>query len=154
MTPCFGLMMFWVPRMTMKPLWMSAMRRPRMPETMLVVSMRVAVTLIALNSVMINRNSVMINLILNFLMSWWMKQWRFPGMYLLMMFLLMMKPLRRRWRGTTKLKGCSTEGKEHVIVLVKWSVVPPPVFAKAEHKNTATELGTAVSQCHQDQAYQ
>ena len=64
MTPPFGLMMFWLPEMRMKPLWMSAMRRPRMPQTMLAVSVRV--TLTALNSVMINLNSVMINLILNF----------------------------------------------------------------------------------------
>ena len=109
MTPLCGLMMFWLPEMRMKPLWMSAMRRPRIPQTMLAVSVRVTVTLTALNS-------VMINLILNFLMWLGMKQRRFLSMYLLMMFLLMMKPLRRRRHSTSKLKGCSTKGKEHVIV--------------------------------------
>ena len=54
MTPPFGLMMFWLPQMRMRPLWMSAMRRPRMPQTMLAVSVRVTVTLTTLNSVMIN----------------------------------------------------------------------------------------------------
>ena len=122
MTPPFGLMMFWLPEMRMRPLWMSAMRRPRMPQTMLAVSVRVTVTLTTLNSVMINLNSVMINVILNFLMGWGLKQWRFLSMYPLMMFLWMMKPRRRRRRGTSKLNGCSTEGKEHVMLLVKWSV--------------------------------
>ena len=81
MTPSFGLMMFWLPEMRMRPLWMSAMRRPRMPQTMLAVSVRVTVTLTTLNSVMINLNSVMINVILNFLMGWGLKQWRFLSMY-------------------------------------------------------------------------
>ena len=66
MTPPFGLMMFWLPEMRTRPLWMSAMRRPRMPQTMLAVSVRVTVTLTTLNCVMINLNSVMINVILNF----------------------------------------------------------------------------------------
>ena len=48
MTPPFGLMMFWLPEMRMRPLWMSAMRRPRMPQTMLVVLVRVAVTVTTL----------------------------------------------------------------------------------------------------------
>ena len=88
MTPPFGLMMFWLPEMRMKPLWMSAMRRPRMPQIMLAVSARVTVTLTMLNFVMINLNSLMINVILNFLMQLGMKQWRFLSMYRLMMFLL------------------------------------------------------------------
>ena len=112
MTPPFGLMMFWLAEMRMKPLWMSAMRRPRMPQIMLAVSARVTVTLTALNSVMTNLNSLMITVILNFLMRLGMKQWRFLSMYRLMMFLLMMKPLRRRRRGRSKLKGWSTEGTE------------------------------------------
>ena len=33
MTPPFGLMMFWLPEMRMRPLWMSAVRRPRMMST-------------------------------------------------------------------------------------------------------------------------
>ena len=65
MTPPFGLMMFWLPEMRMRPLWMSAMRRPRIPQTMLVVLVRVAVTVTTLNYVVINLNSVMINVILN-----------------------------------------------------------------------------------------
>ena len=81
MTPPFGLMMFWLPEMRMTPLWMSAMRRPRMPQTMLVVLVRVAVTVTTLNYVLINLNSVMINVILNFLMGWGLKQWRFLNMY-------------------------------------------------------------------------
>ena len=43
MTPPFGLMMFWLPEMRMRPLWV--------PQTMLAVSVRVTVTLTALNSV-------------------------------------------------------------------------------------------------------
>ena len=77
MTPPFGLMMFWLPEMRMKPLWMSAMRWPRMPQMMLAVSTRVTMTLTVLNFVMINLNSLMINVILNFLMCLGMKQWMF-----------------------------------------------------------------------------
>ena len=58
MTPPFGLMMFWLREMRMRPLWMSAMRRPRMTRTMLAVLVRVTVTLTTLNSVVMNLNSV------------------------------------------------------------------------------------------------
>ena len=51
-------------------------------------------------------------------------------MYPLMRFLLMMKPRRRRRRGTRNQNGCSTEGKEHVMLLVKWCVIPPPIHIK------------------------
>ena len=54
MTPPFGLMMFWLLEMRVRPLWMSAMRRPRMPRTMLAVLVRVTVTLTTLNYVVIN----------------------------------------------------------------------------------------------------
>ena len=124
MTPPFGLMMFWLPKMRMRPLWMSAMRWPRMPQTMVVVLVRVAVTVTTLNYVVINLNFVMINVILNFLMGWGLKQWTFPNIYPLMRFLLMMKPRRRRRRGTSKRNGCSTDGKEHVMLLVRWSGMP------------------------------
>ena len=130
MTPPFGLMMFWLLEMRMRPLWMSAMRRPQMPRTMLAVLVRVTVTLTTLNSVVINLNSVMINVILNFLKGWGLKQWRFLSMYPPMRFLLMMKPRRRRRRGTSKQNGCSAEGKEHVMLLVKWCVITPPIHIK------------------------
>ena len=73
MTPPFGLMMFWLLEMRMRPLWMSAMRRPWMPRTMLAVLVRVTGTLTTLNSVVINLNSVMISVILNFLKGWGLK---------------------------------------------------------------------------------
>ena len=66
---------------------------------------------------MINLNSVMINVIVNFSMRVEMKQWWFPSMYLPMMLLLLMKPLRRRRRGASKQNGCSTEGKLRVLIL-------------------------------------
>ena len=52
---------------------MSAMRRAWMPRTMLAVLVRVTVTLTAFNYVVINLNSVMINVILNFLKAWGLK---------------------------------------------------------------------------------
>ena len=65
MTPPFGLMMFW-PETRMGPLCTSPMRRPWMPWTMLAALVRVTVTLTTFNSVVINLNTVMINVILNF----------------------------------------------------------------------------------------